>query len=108
MAADPTQLSGIEFINEQEQLYFAEAMVGEEVQQFLFSTTGKILHGRAKEVRQQCIEELFKLDPYTPEGKKEHARIQRDAWCAEHFLIWCHKAIMQGRESAVLLDNYRG
>jgi len=106
--ADPTQLgSHIEFINEQERQYFAEAMVGEEVNSFLNSTTGMFLHGRAKQVRQKCIEEMFDLDPYTPEGKKEHARIKREAWCAEHFIQWCSEAIIEGRQAAILLENYR-
>jgi len=106
MAADPTQL-GIEFIDEQERQYYAEAIVGEEVRNFLNSSTGQLLKGRAEQVKKQCIEEMFDLDPYSSEGKKEHVRIKQEAWCANHFLLWCIDAIMQGEESTVLLEHYR-
>jgi hypothetical protein len=107
MVADPTQLEHIEFINDQEKQYFAEAMVGEEVLNFLNSTTGMYLHGRAKKVYQKCITEMFELDPYTAQGKKAHARIQKEAWCAEQFIKWCSDAIIQGQQSDTLLRNYR-
>jgi hypothetical protein len=106
--AAPTQLGEhIEFINDQEKQYFAEAMVGEEVLSFLNSTTGMYLHGCAKRTYQKCLEELFELDPFTAEGKKEHARLQREAWCAEQFMKWCKEAIETGRDAAVQLESYR-
>ncbi len=105
--AAPTQLNSIEFINDQEKQYFAEAMVGEEVRDFLNSTAGRYLHGCAKRTYQKCLEELFELDPFTAEGKKEHARLQREAWCAEQFMKWCADAIVQGQQADTLLQNYR-
>lgn len=109
MAAEPTQLGvgRVEFINDQEKQYFAEAMVGEDVQSFLNSTAGIYLHGRAKQVYERCREEIFEIDPYTPEGKKEHERIRREAWCAQQFLRWCAEAIMDGRNAATQLESYR-
>ena len=107
MAADPTQLSGIRFINDQERQYFAEAMVGEEVTSFLNSTSGQYLHGRAKKVYNQCVQDMFEINPYTAEGKKEHDRIKRDAWCALHFMEWCSDAIIEGKQAAVQLETYR-
>lgn len=106
--ADPTQLGEhIEFVNEQERQYFAEAMVGEDVTSFLNSTVGMYLHGRAKQVYQESVREMFNIDPYTPEGKKAHTRIKREAWCAENFMKWCADAIIEGRQAAVQLENYR-
>ena len=107
MAADPTQLEHIEFINDQEREYFAKAMVGEEVLSFLNSTTGMYLHGRAKQVFQKCITEMFELNPYTAKGKIEHERIQRKAWCAEQFMKWCGEAIFNGQQADKLLRNFR-
>lgn len=109
MAAEPTQLKigRVEFINDQEKQYFAEAMVGEDVQSFLNSTAGIFLHGRAKQVFNKCQKEMFENDPYTPEGKKAYERIKRDAWCAEHFLKWCAEAIMDGRNAATQIESYR-
>jgi len=107
MSADPTQLSHIEFVNETEREYFAQAMVGEEVAGFLNATTGRYLHGRARQVFNECIKEMFDIDPYTPEGKKAHTRLKRDAWCAENFMKWCADAIIEGRQAATQLETYR-
>ncbi len=107
MAADPTQLGHIEFVNEQEKEYFAEAMVGEEVLDFLNSTTGRYLHGRAKRVFQESVKKMFELDPYTAQGKIAHERIKREAWCAEQFMKWCADAIHAGRDAATQLNSYR-
>ena len=105
--ADPTQLGHIEFINDQERQYYAEAMVGEEVLSFLNSTIGMYLHGRAKQIYQESIKEMFEIDPYSPEGKKAHARIKQEAWCAQQFMKWCTDAIIEGQQAAVQLENYR-
>jgi hypothetical protein len=74
--ADPTQL---EFVNEQEQQYFAEAVLGEETRQFLQSSVGRYLHGCAKQEYDQCRDKMWDLDPYTPEGKREFLQLKRQA-----------------------------
>ena len=63
MAADPTHLPNVEFVNEQERQYFAEAVLGEEVRQFLQSDVGRYLHGRAKGEYDRCRDKMFDLDP---------------------------------------------
>ena len=107
MAADPAQIRPVEFIDDQERQYFAEAMVGEEVNGFLNTTTGRYLHGRAKQVYDECVKEMFDIDPYTPEGKKKHEQLKRDAWCAHHFMIWCADAIIEGQQADTMLVTYR-
>jgi len=105
--ADPTQLQGIEFINEQEQQFFAEAVIGEEIRQFLVSSVGKFLHGCAKAEYDQCRDEMFDLEPYTPDGKREYMRLKAKAWAASHFLQWCVEAIQNGNNAATQLEGYR-
>lgn len=106
--ADPTQLdTHIEFVSEQEQQFFAEAMLGDEVRDFLNSTTGRFLHGRAKIVRDKCVSELFELDPYTPEGKREFEKLKREASIAEYFMQWCAEAIINGNNAESQLSEYR-
>lgn len=103
--ADPTQL---EFINETERQYFAEAVVGEEVRQFLQSSVGRLLHGRAKAEYDECRDKMFSLvDPYTPEGKREYLRLKAEAWAASKFMQWCAEAVLQGNEAEVMLNNSR-
>ncbi len=102
--ADPTQL---EFVNEQEREFFAEAILGEEVKQFLTSSTGRYLHGCAKQEYDRCRDEMFDIDPYTPEGKREYLKLKADAAAAAHFLAWCVDAVTRGGQAAVMLENYR-
>lgn len=102
--ADPTQL---EFINDQEREFFAEAVLGEEVRQFLASSTGRYLHGCAKQEYDRCRDEMFDIDPYTPEGKREYLKLKADAAAATHFLQWCVEAVTRGGQSATMLENYR-
>ena len=105
--ADPTLPSGIEFVNEQEREYFAEAVIGEEVRQFLVSTVGQYLHGCVKQEYDRCRDQMFDLDPYTPEGKREHTKLKREAAAAAHFMRWCVEAMTRGDQAGVMLENYR-
>ena len=105
--ADPTQQMPIEFINEQEQQYFAEAVIGEDVREFLNSQTGRYLHGCAKQEYDRCRDVMFGLDPYTPEGKREFLKLKREAAAAAHFMRWCVEAIQRGDQASVMLENYR-
>lgn len=107
MAADPTQLPQVEFINETEREYFAEAVLGEDVRQFLVSTTGRYLHGCAKQEYDRCRDLMFEVDPYTPEGKQEFLRLKRDAAAAAMFMRWCVEAMQRGDQAATMLKNYR-
>ena len=102
--ADPTQL---EFINEQEREFFAEAVLGEEVRQFLTSSVGRYLHGCAKQEYDQCRDKMFDIDPYTPDGKREYEKLKKDAAAAAHFLRWCVEAVSRGDQAATMLENYR-
>lgn len=105
MAADPTQ--HLDFVNEQEREFFAEAVLGEDVRQFLVSDVGRYLHGRAKQEYDRCRDEMFDLDPYTPKGKQEYMKLKADAQAAAHFMRWCADAITRGDQAATMLENYR-
>jgi DNA polymerase elongation subunit (family B) len=103
--ADPTQLENIDFVSEQERDWFIEAVLGEEVQNFLNSSTGRYLHGRAKGDYDECVRKMFKLDPYTAEGKKEHARLKEKASHAENFVKWIADVIQNGRTAEALIKQ---
>ena len=102
--ADPTQL---EFINEAEQQFFAEAVIGIEVRDFLVSSVGRFLHGCAKAEYDRCRDEMFDLDPYTPEGKREYMKLKADAWAASHFMQWCIESVRRGEEAEAMLKDIR-
>lgn len=103
--ADPTQLEHIEFTSDREREWFIEAMLGEEVQNFLNSSTGRYLHGRAKGVYSECVMKMFELDPYTPEGKRERENLKQQATCADNFMKWCVDAIQNGRGAESLIEQ---
>lgn len=107
--AEPTQraIGHIEFISDQEQQFFAEAMLGESVRDFLVSDTGRYLHGRAKHDFNQCVKESFKIDPYTSEGKRQYENLKQKAQAAENFMKWCAEAIINGDTASTQLENYR-
>ncbi len=105
--ADPTQLEGINFVSDQERQYFAEAVIGEEVRQFLASSVGKFLHGCAQAEYDKCRDQMFDLDPYTPDGKREYMRLKANAWAAVHFMEWCVEAIQNGQNAETQLEGYR-
>ena len=103
--ADPTQLGNIDFTSEKERDWFLEAILGDEVQEFLNSSVGRYLHGRAKGEYNECVRSMFELDPYTPEGKKEHDSLKERATHAENFMKWCADAIQGGRTAETLIQN---
>lgn len=105
--ANPTLPSDIQFVDETERGYFAEAIIGQEVKDFLNSDTGRYLHGRAKQEYDRCRDQMFDLDPYTPEGKQNFLKLKADAQAAQWFMRWCVEAIQNGNNAEVMLETYR-
>ena len=105
--ATPTLPSDIQFVDEQEREYFAEAVLGQSMVEFLTSDVGRYLHGCAKQEYDRCRDEMFDLDPYTPEGKAQFLKLKADAVAAAHFMRWCAEAISRGQQAEFMLANYR-
>ncbi len=107
MAADPTQLENVEFINDAERQFFAEAVIGLEVKTFLTSQVGQLLHGCAKAEYDRCRDKMFDLDPYTAKGKQDYLKLKANAWAASHFMQWCTEAMHRGNEAEAMLNDSR-
>jgi len=105
MAAPAQLFENVTFVNEQERAYFAEAVLGQEVMQFLASSVGQFLHGCAKSKYDECRDQIFELDPYTSEGKKRYEQLKADAWAAQHFMQWCVEAIQSGDQAEAMLQQ---
>jgi len=105
--AVPTQLSNVRFKDQKEKDLFDEAMLGQEVREFLNGTTGQFLHERAKLERMEVADEISELDPYTPEGKRRFEKLKFRKMCADNFMKWCIEAITNGQNAEVQLDQYR-
>lgn len=90
------ELSRLEFVNDQERIYFAEAHLGEQMRQFLNGDIGRYLHGRAKAQYTEALEKCIHADLKTSDGRAEAAKAQFDAAVAEAFMGWCADAIQNG------------
>lgn len=104
---DPTEQFGphIQFTSQQEREFFAQAMIGIEVREFLTSETGRLLHGYANQKIAECTEKIFEIDPYTPEGKRAYEKLKFDKMCADMFMRWCAEAIIEGNNAESQLRN---
>ena len=93
-------LDNLEFVNDQERQYFAQAQLGEQVYQFLHSPTGRYLHGCAKQEINALRDELERCDLDTRLGRwwagRKIRKLQRKAAAARYFMQWCAEAINNG------------
>lgn len=99
--------STIDFISDKERELFEEARLGVDLQSFLNQTAGRYLHERARNDLERIRNELQTLNPFEKGGRTQWEDLQREAWCAEHFLLWCVEAIRNGNESRVNLESFR-
>jgi hypothetical protein len=96
---------GIEFIDETERQAFARARLGSDVVDFLHSSSGRYLHGRAKLQIEQAREDALNCNPYTPWGRRKWKKIQHDAAVARAFVQWCADAIVDGNHAEQELNQ---
>lgn len=95
----------LEFLNDQERIYFAQARLGEETIQFLNSNVGKYLHGCAKQEVEELRNALEECNPDSIFGRRKIRRLQKKAESARYFLQWCAEAINQGEFAYHQIDN---
>lgn len=82
-----------DFLDDEEKILFAEAMLGEEAIRFLDSDLGRVLRGYAEQEREAAKEELLR----TPSWRKRKIdRLQQRAAVADQFLAFIREALMRG------------
>lgn len=108
MADQEDKLAHLQFVDERERLYFAQAHLGIEVHQFLGSNVGKLLHGRAIQEYEQAKEDLLKCNLGNWFGRRKAQKLQQQAAIADRFMRWCAEAIMDGHAAEQELEEYRG
>ena len=99
--------SQINFVSDKERVLFEEARLGIDVTTFLNTQHGRYLHGRARNELERIRNELQTLNPFEKGGRQKWEDLQREAWCAEHFMLWCVEAINYGNEAQVNLESFR-
>ena len=108
ITSDEVDYSQIQFINEQERIYFAEAHLGEQARDFLLSPIGRYLHGRAKQIVDLGKDTLAEIeDPTTPEGVALWKQTKQEMAHAESFMAWLADAMINGDNAAKQLEEYR-
>ena len=100
-------MSELEFVDEKERLYFAQAKLGEEVHQFLRSDVGRYLHGCAMQEVEELRDALEKCNPASLFGRRKIKRLQQDAKAARLFMRWMTEAINTGEAAYQQIKEYR-
>lgn len=101
-------LNSLEFVDERERLYFAQAQLGDEAVRFLQSPIGRYLHGRAKQQADECSAEALSCNPDSYFGRRKLVKLQKKSATALAFMSWCVDIITEGDLAGQELDNYRG
>lgn len=101
------RIEQIQFIDKNEQDYFAQAKLGEDIREFLVSAPGRYLHGCAKQEIEQYRDALEKCNPDSIFGKRKIRRLQKRAEAGRFFMTWCAEAIQVGEMAYQQLEEYR-
>lgn len=98
-------LDNIEFVSDQERLYFTQAKLGEDIISWLNGPIGRYLHGVAKQEIEELRTVLETCDPETRRGIRKIRKLQRKADAARYFMQWCTEAIQEGEFAFRALDQ---
>lgn len=101
--------AGVEFADEQERALFGEAVLGEDVREFLRThPVGRYLHHRAKLAIQQAQIDALEVDPdgwSWFRSRNKLRQIRQRAAVARAFVGWLSEAIMNGDSAAAQLEE---
>ena len=97
----------LQFLDERERLYFAQAELGERVIEWLNSPVGKYVRGCAAQEIEEIRDALEKCNPNSIFGRRKIRRLQDDAKAARLVLQWLTEAIQEGENAYQQLKEYR-
>jgi hypothetical protein len=107
MTDQEQMLANVQFVDEKEREFFAEASLGIQVWQFLQSPAGRYLHGRAKLELEIVKDEMLELNPYSFFGRRKYKALKIRQTTAQNFMSWCAQAITDGIAAEKQLEEYR-
>ena len=99
------ELQHLEFISDQERIYFEQAKLGEDVIQWLNGPVGRYLHGVAKQEIEELRDALEACNPESIFGRRKIRRLQKKAQAARYFMQWCTEAIQEAEYAFKQLDQ---
>lgn len=83
-------------------LLMAEAILGQEAQEFLNTELGQFLIGRANQEKKDALEQLARVSPWRRNRIRD---LQARVWRAESFLVWLAELITSGRQAEGVLEE---
>ena len=89
-------------MNEETEILFDVAVLGEQVDQFFKSDIGKYLLDHAAAQEAEGLEELKRVKCHDPESVWE---AQNKVWVAEKFRTWLSDAIQAGLKAQMILED---
>jgi len=101
----PDSFEDLQFTSDAQRLYFTEARLGIEVEDFLRSNTGKLLQHRAVQQYETAKEAMCHLDMDRQEDLATYKRHKFQLELANQFLRWCAEAIQNGHTSEQLVND---
>ena len=101
----PDSFEDLQFTSDAQRLYFAEARLGIEVEDFLRSDIGKLLQHRAVQQYEDAKEIMchLNIDSTADQSTYKHQKFQLEL--ANQFLQWCAEAIQNGHTSEQLVND---
>lgn len=82
-------------------LLIAEAMLGQDAQEFLSSELGRYLLGRADQEKEEAIDQLKRISPWR---KRRITELQNAIWRAESIKEWIVEMIQTGQAAEHALE----
>ena len=84
------------------------AVFGRQVEEFVNSDIGRHIAKRADDEINDCLEELKRISPDWPWGRRKIARLQNRIATAERVMNWLAEAITEGHQAMNIIEDKNG
>ena len=98
---------GVQFIDDKERQYFAQADLGQHTIDWLRGPVGRYVHGCARQEIEELRDALEACNPDSLFGRRKLRRLQKKAQAARYFVRWVTEVIQEGENAYQQLKEYR-
>ena len=81
------------------------AVFGRQVEDFVNSDIGRHITRRADDEISECLDELKRISPDWPWGRRKIARLQSRIATAERVMHWLAEAITEGHQAMNIIED---
>lgn len=86
----------------EEEVLFAEAVLGRDAEEFLNSDLGRYMVGRAEQHEREAMEMLSKVSPWR---RNRIRQLQNEIWRAQSMKGWIAEMVTSGRAAMHALED---